>query len=56
MNRVVGDLKINDKGEICIEMQISPQSPDIIDVPLNELLEECVNKRVAIEINPSDIR
>lgn len=56
MNRVVGDLKIDKNGEIYLKMQISPQSPDIIDVPLKELLEECMNQRIAIEINPSEKR
>ena len=33
-----------------MKVQISPQNPELIDVPLEELLEDYLNKEVAIEI------
>jgi len=33
-----------------MKIQISPQNPELIDVPLEELLEDYLNKEVAIEI------
>jgi hypothetical protein len=54
--RIVGDLVTNEDGELCVKMQISPQNPEIFDVPLKEVMESFINKRVAIEIIQSEPR
>lgn len=41
---------MDEDGLACIKMQISPQNPEVYDVPLSELLEDYIGKRVKIEI------
>ena len=50
--KIVGTLTMDEDGLACIKMQISPQNPVLYDVPLSELLEDHVGKRVKIEIMP----
>ena len=50
MVQFMGKLLQDEEGHICMKVQISPQNPELIDVPLEELLEDYLNKEVAIEI------
>ncbi|MHA1681066.1 MAG: hypothetical protein ACTSUE_08660 [Promethearchaeota archaeon] len=52
MTKIIGMLATDDDGETCIKMQISPQNPEVYDIPLSELLEDYMGKRVKIEILP----
>ena len=42
----------DDDGEICLKMRISPQNPEEYEIPLEELLEDLMGKRVQIKILP----
>lgn len=55
MTRIIGELKEVD-GELCIKMQISPQNLEEFDVPIKEVLEEFINKRIVLEVFPSEPR
>lgn len=50
--KIVGKLTLDEGGEACIKMQIAPENPTVYDIPLSELLEDHVGKRVKIEIMP----
>ncbi len=42
--------------KISVKIPLSPANPELIDVPLEELLEEYVGKHVHIEILPVEPR
>lgn len=52
--KIKGILKMNEEGQLCINAQISPQNPELYDIPLIELLQEedLIGKNVKIEILP----
>ncbi len=50
MTRIVGILTQDEDGTICLKTQLSPNNPEIYDVPLSELLEEFMDKKVVIEV------
>jgi hypothetical protein len=52
MVKIIGKLTRDDDGVPCVKMQISPQNPQLYDIPLEELLEDYIDSRVKIEILP----
>lgn len=52
MTRIVGILTQDEDGMLCLKTKLSPNNPEIYDVPLSELLEEFMDKKVVIEILP----
>lgn len=45
-----GTLIKNEKGDLCLKMQISPQNPNFYEIPLEELLEDYLGKKIAFEL------
>ncbi len=41
---------IDEEGIMTLKTQLSPQNPDLFEIPLEELLEEFIGKRVALEV------
>ena len=52
MARIVGILTQDEEGTICLKTQLSPNNPELYDVPISELFEEFMDKKVVIEILP----
>jgi len=47
-----GKLLKNNEGEYCIKMQISPENPEIYDVPLSEFLDPLLNQNIIFDVLP----
>ncbi|HME53432.1 MAG TPA: sulfatase [Candidatus Lokiarchaeia archaeon] len=47
---VVQDFVIDDNGQPCLKMPLSPQNPQIIDVPVGEFLEYFLDKPAVIKV------
>jgi hypothetical protein len=52
MVRIVGKLIQDDEEGLCIEMRISPQNPELFNVPLTEVFEELIGKKIVLEALP----
>ncbi|GAB4315426.1 MAG: hypothetical protein Kow0069_17290 [Promethearchaeota archaeon] len=50
--KIVGTLARDDEGQLALRMRISPQNPQLYDVPLSELLEDFEGKLVRLEVWP----
>ncbi len=55
MTVISGTLSVIE-GKIAVKIPLSPANPELVDVPLEELLEEYVDKQVRIEILPIEAR
>jgi hypothetical protein len=47
-----GLLEKDENGTLCLKVRISPKNPEEFDVPLEELLEDLIDKKVRIDIMP----
>lgn len=56
MTRIVGILTQDEDGTLCLKTQLSPNNPEIYDVPLSELFEEFMDKKVVIDILPVQMK
>jgi hypothetical protein len=56
MTTITGQLLMGADQKISIKIPLSPANPELVDVPLEELLEEYVGKQVHIEILPVESR
>jgi hypothetical protein len=56
MTTITGKLLMDADQKISVKIPLSPANPELIDVPLEELLEEYVGKQVHIEILPVEPR
>ncbi len=56
MTNISGKLVMDQDKKICINMQLTPANPELVDIPLEELLEEYVGKNVFIEVLPVELR
>ncbi|MHA1792522.1 MAG: hypothetical protein ACTSVI_07745 [Promethearchaeota archaeon] len=52
---ISGKLVLDDEGELCIKMRLTPQNPNIYDIPLSELLEEYMNENIRMDILPIEL-
>ncbi len=50
--KILGKLVLDDDGEISVKMRLSPHNPNLEDIPLKELLEDFLDKKIAMEITP----
>lgn len=50
MTFLTGKLTKDEDGDLCLKMQISPQNPNFYDIPLEELLEDFMDKNISFEI------
>jgi hypothetical protein len=50
MPNFVGTLVTDEDGQICLKMRISPQNPEEYEIPMEELLEDYMGKRVQIQL------
>ena len=46
--KLKGELVVMD-GQLCMKMQLSPQNPTLYEIPLEDLMEDLIGKRVQIE-------
>lgn len=56
MTTISGKLLIDEENKISMKIPLSPANPELVDVPLEELLEEYLGKQVRIEILPVEPR
>jgi hypothetical protein len=56
MTTITGQLLMDADQKISVKIPLSPANPELVDVPLEELLEEYVGKQVHIEILPVEPR
>ena len=49
MMKLKGELVLLD-GELCMKVQFTPDNPSLYEIPLGDLLEDFVGKRVNIDI------
>ena len=56
MTTISGKLLIGEDNKISVKVPLSPANPELVDVPLEELLEDFVGKQVRIEILPIEPR
>jgi hypothetical protein len=56
MTTITGQLLMDADQKISVKIPLSPANPELVDVPLEELLEEFVGKQVHIEILPVEPR
>jgi hypothetical protein len=56
MTTITGQLLMDADQKISVKIPLSPANPELVDVPLEELLEEYVGKHVHIEILPVEPR
>ncbi|MEX2683253.1 MAG: hypothetical protein Q6373_016885 [Candidatus Sigynarchaeota archaeon] len=56
MTYISGKIVMDQDKKICINMQLTPANPELVDIPLDELLEEYIGKNVFIEILPVEQR
>ncbi len=56
MTYISGKLVLDQDKKICINMQLTPANPELVDIPLEELLEEYMGKNVYIEVLPVELR
>jgi hypothetical protein len=52
MAKFSGTLTLDEDGVISVKMQIAPQNPELYDIPLEEVLEDFIGKRVSMEVLP----
>ncbi len=52
MPNYVGTLVTDDDGQICLKMRISPQNPEEYEIPMEEIFEDLMGKRVQIQVLP----
>jgi hypothetical protein len=50
MTRAVGILTKDEDGQLCVKGQLSPANPELYDIPLEEIFEEFIGKKVVIDI------
>jgi len=55
MTTIIGKLKMNEEGQLCITMNENASNPLLNDIPLNEIFEEYVGKKVKLDIMPFGI-
>ena len=48
--KVFGKLTIDEDEGLCIKMKLTPQNPDMYDIPLEEILEDYIGKEVRVDI------
>jgi hypothetical protein len=56
MVTITGKLVFNEDKKVSINMQLSPANPEMVDIPLEELIEEFIGKSVHIDILPVEPR
>ncbi len=56
MTYISGKLVLDQDNKICINMQLTTANPELVDIPLEELLEEYMGKNVFIEVLPVELR
>ena len=56
LTKISGKLLTDEDGNLCVKMQISPQNPNLYDIPLEEVLEDYLNREVHIEVFPVELR
>nr|MDO8084319.1 hypothetical protein [Candidatus Sigynarchaeum springense] len=56
MTYISGKLVMDKDKKFCINMQLTPANPELVDIPLEELLEEYLGKNVFIEVLPVELR
>ncbi|MBN2151513.1 MAG: hypothetical protein JW839_08710 [Candidatus Lokiarchaeota archaeon] len=56
MTVISGKLVVDEDKKLCINMQLTPANPELVDIPIDELLEEYLGKTVHIEILPVEPR
>jgi hypothetical protein len=54
MPTIIGKLVIDEEGKLCVKTTIGPGNPELYNVPLEELLEDFVDKTVHVEIWPAE--
>ncbi|MBD3353543.1 MAG: sulfatase-like hydrolase/transferase [Candidatus Lokiarchaeota archaeon] len=52
--RNTGELSENDEQQLVIKMQLTPQNPNIFDIPLIEIIEEYLGKEIVLKIKNQD--
>ncbi|MBD3350898.1 MAG: hypothetical protein GF364_05370 [Candidatus Lokiarchaeota archaeon] len=50
MTQFNGKLVLDEDGLLCVKMHISPMNPELYDIPLQELLEDLINKDIFMEV------
>lgn len=56
MARFTGELLQAEDGQLSVKMPISAMNPELFEIPLEEILEDFINKRVRIEVLPLESR
>ena len=56
MAKFSGELTMDEDGIISMKMRIAPGNPELYDIPLEELFEDYMGKRVRMEIFPIQSR
>jgi hypothetical protein len=50
MANFFGKLLRNEEGHLSMKIKMSPQNPEMITVPLEELLEDFIDQDISVEI------
>ena len=56
MTVISGKLVLDEDKKVCIKMPLTPANPELVDIPLEELLEEYMGKTVHLDIWPVESR
>ena len=52
MTTIIGKLVVNAEGLLCIQMNEMKDNPALGEIPISEILEEFVGKKVKIDVMP----
>jgi len=52
MTTIIGKLSMNADGQLCITMNENVNNPLLNEIPLNEILEEYVGKKIKLDVMP----